>query len=40
MQIISIMWWVTLILNTIHESLANYRSSTFKCRQFRIFTSC
>jgi len=40
MQIISIMLWVTLILTTIYESLAKYMSSTFKCRQFRVFTSC
>jgi len=38
MPIISIMLWVTLILNTVHESLAKYMSTTFKSIQFRVST--
>jgi len=38
MRVISTMLWVTLILNTVYESLTKYMSTTFKCRQFRIST--
>jgi len=37
-RIISTMLWVTLILNTIHKSLAKYMSTTFKCKPFTIST--
>jgi len=36
MGIISTMLWVTLILNTIHESLTKYMSTTFKCKLHNI----
>jgi len=38
MRITSIMLWVILILNTIHESLIKYMFTTFKCKQFTIST--
>jgi len=31
---------LALILNIVHESLTKYMSTTFKCKQFRISTSC
>jgi len=38
MRIISTMFWVTLILNTIHESPTKYMFTTFKFKQFTIST--
>jgi len=39
MRIMSTMLWITLIPNTIHESLTKYMFTTFKCKQFTIYTT-
>jgi len=38
MQIIVVMFQVTLFLNAIHKSLTKYIFTTFKCKQFTIST--